>query len=591
MERESFEDAEVANLLNDKFISIKVDKEERPDIDNIYMNVCQMMTGGGGWPLSLFMTHKQKPFYSGTYFPKYSRYGMRGFIEILNFIIHLWENDREKLLSSSEKIMKALEQDGHKTGLDEDKLPQKLYAIHQENFDRIYGGFEGAPKFPSPHNIYFLLRYYQAYGDSGALAMAEKTLTSMYKGGIYDHIGYGFCRYSTDEKWLVPHFEKMLYDNALLAIAYTEAYLLTKNPLYEKCAREIFIFIEREMTTSEGGFYTAIDADSEGIEGKYYLWESSEINKILDDNDGADFCEAYGITPEGNFEGKNIPNLIDKEISDFPLFKKKLLGYREKRTPPLKDDKTLTSLNGMMIAAYAFAGRVFDDTSYINTAKKAVLFINNKLMKEGRLLARYRDGSAGIPAYADDYAYFIWGLIETYQATSDEQYLKTAVELTEQMEKLFWDIEKGGFYLYGNDAEKLITRPKDFYDGAVPSANSVAAHNYLKLSLHDNVYLQKADDIIKCFSQNHPAQITHLVSAVILRKNLSKIVISGNESIDGFPEMKKCVNRTYLPFSLIIFINGNEEYKTVENRATAYICKNNSCLPPIINFEKLKSIL
>jgi len=363
MERESFEDEEVAEVLNKYYISIKVDREERTDVDAIYMAVCQALTGQGGWPLTIFMTPDKKPFFAGTYFPKERKYGRSGIIEILEELQDAWENKRDKVLSAGESVVKGIENKYFKSeaGAVEREALDHAYRYYEQSFDSIYGGFGEAPKFPTPHNLTFLLRYWKMSGNKKALDMVEKTLQSMYQGGMYDHVGWGFSRYSTDKKWLVPHFEKMLYDNALLAIAYLECYQATQNEFYARVAREIFSYVLRDMTSEEGGFFSAEDADSEGVEGKFYVWSLDEVFDVLGRESGKAFCQTFDISNAGNFEGENIPNIIGKDLNtgqDLKNEREKLFLHREKRIHPLKDDKILTAWNGLMIAALATGARV-----------------------------------------------------------------------------------------------------------------------------------------------------------------------------------------------------------------------------------------
>jgi uncharacterized protein YyaL (SSP411 family) len=489
MERESFEDGEVADLLNRHFVSIKVDREERPDIDSIYMSVCQAMTGHGGWPLTVFMTPDAKPFYTGTYFPKTDRLGMPGLLTILKRVHTLWTDRRKVLTGSAEKVVEAMgERVTGDTIMDHDELITRAYEVFRMSFDNAYGGFGSSPKFPTPHNLVFLLRYWYVYKDNVALSMAEKTLDAMYRGGIFDHIGFGFSRYSTDNKWLVPHFEKMLYDNALLAMAYLEVYRAVQKEKYAHAAKQVFTYVLRDMTSPEGAFWPAEDADSEGEEGKFYLWTLDEVIKVLGDKDGERFAGLFDITERGNFEGKNIPNRINIQASESDMefierCRERLFRYREQRTRPFRDDKVMTSWNGLMIAAMAMGGRILDDARYTEAAEKACRFIMERLVREdGRLMTSWRDGSASIPAYADDYTFLIWGLVELYETTYKPEYLIEALELNDDLLKLFWDGQDGGLFLYGDDAEKLIMRPKEVYDGAMPSANSAAALNFLRLS-------------------------------------------------------------------------------------------------------------
>lgn len=515
MEHESFEDEEVANILNNYFVSIKVDREERPDIDSVYMSVCQAMTGGGGWPLNLFLTKDKKPFYAGTYFPKTSKYNQTGFMEILESINDVWVSNKDHVLTTADQVVKTLKEYSEDDSFDISKdIFSEGFESFLNSFDSVFGGFSKAPKFPSPHNLSYLLSYYKATGEKRALEMVKITLKSMYKGGIFDHIGFGFSRYSVDEKWLVPHFEKMLYDNALLAMAYIETYEITKDNIYKEVAEKILTYILRDMTSPEGGFYCGEDADSEGVEGKFYLWDFTEIYKVLDMEEGNLFINYYGIQREGNFEGSNIPNLIGEELEDLDKpdlkdklenIREKLFDYREKRIHPHKDDKILTSWNGLMIAAFAKAGMVFHEEKYKDVSTKALDFIFSKLQREdGRLLARFRQGESRYQAYLDDYAFIIWALIEVYEGTKDYFYIKKALELNKQMIELFLDKEKGGLFLYGKDSEELILRPKDIYDGAIPSGNSVAAMNMLRLfKITGDINLkEEAESIFKVFGNS-----------------------------------------------------------------------------------------
>lgn len=515
MEHESFEDEEVANILNNYFVSIKVDREERPDIDSVYMSVCQAMTGGGGWPLNLFLTKDKKPFYAGTYFPKTSKYNQTGFMEILESINDVWVSNKDHVLTTADQVVKTLKGYSEDDSFDISKdIFSEGFESFLNSFDSVFGGFSKAPKFPSPHNLSYLLSYYKTTGEKRALEMVKITLKSMYKGGIFDHIGFGFSRYSVDEKWLVPHFEKMLYDNALLAMAYIETYEITKDNIYKEVAEKILTYILRDMTSPEGGFYCGEDADSEGVEGKFYLWDFTEIYKVLDMEEGNLFINYYGIQREGNFEGSNIPNLIGEELEDLDKpdlkdklenIREKLFDYREKRIHPHKDDKILTSWNGLMIAAFAKAGMVFHEEKYKDVSTKALDFIFSKLQREdGRLLARFRQGESRYQAYLDDYAFIIWALIEVYEGTKDYFYIKKALELNKQMIELFLDKEKGGLFLYGKDSEELILRPKDIYDGAIPSGNSVAAMNMLRLfKITGDINLkEEAESIFKVFGNS-----------------------------------------------------------------------------------------
>lgn len=531
MERECFEDEEVAKVLNEKFISIKVDREERSDIDSIYMTFCQAYTGSGGWPLTIIMTPDKNPFFAGTYFPKESKYGRPGLIELLDSIYDIWVKDKKRLIDYSLEMIDQIKRHteieiDENDKIDENAINETMQSLKQ-SFDRRYGGFSRAPKFPSPHNMYFLLEYYIKTQDPNALIMVEKTLENMYKGGIFDHIGFGFSRYSTDEKWLVPHFEKMLYDNALLSLIYTKTYEITGKELYKQVAEKIYTYMINNMISPEGGFYSAEDADSEGVEGKFYVWDIEEIEKVLGEQDGKTYCELYGITKRGNFEDKNIPNLIDTDVEklnenlkkQLEKMRVKLYDYREKRIHPFKDDKTLTSWNGLAIASFAYSGRIFNDQNYIKISERAADFILKKLIRDdGRLLSRYRDGESSYAAVLEDYTFIIWGLIELYKANSQSKYKEKFLHLHDQMMKFFWDEKKGGLYLYGLDSEELIVRPKELYDGAIPSGNSVAALNMLRLYeiTDDTKFKQFAERQIEAFGttvKRNPIAYTHFLTA------------------------------------------------------------------------------
>lgn len=614
MARESFEDDEVAELLNKHFVSIKVDREERPDIDMIYMSACQAMTGQGGWPLTIVMTPDKKPFFAGTYFPKESKWGRPGLVDILKQLIEVWEKDRSHIHTVVNQVTRILQAQAKQLpGKLDESIVDKAFDEFYVNFDEKYGGFGMAPKFPMPHNLLFLIRYWYKTGSSKALQMAERTLESMARGGIFDHIGFGFHRYSTDGRWLVPHFEKMLYDNALLAYVYIEAYEATKKSFYKDITGKIFTYVLRDMTSPEGGFYCAEDADSEGEEGKFYVWSPKEVIEILGGEDGKWFCDIFDITSKGNFEGKSIPNLIDAGIVENDRVKRcreKLFSAREKRIHPHKDDKILTSWNGLMIAAFAKAARVLKDETLCQASEKAVDFIfSNLVNKEGRLLARYRDGHAGFPAYLDDYAFLAWGLIELYESTFKAEYLKKALELTEEMLELFWDEENGGLFFNGKYSEELIIRSKEIYDGAIPSGSSVAALNLIKLSriTGDVKFSDKAWQLFSAFAENvssHPSAYAFLLTALSLAFDSSnEIVIVGN--IDG-TDTQAFVDKMrsyYMPSTIMIFnpggVQGREleslipfikEMRPVNNKATLYVCQNYACKSPTTNMKDLEEI-
>ena len=621
MERESFEDEEVARLLNERFVSIKVDREERPDIDSIYMNVCQMMTGHGGWPMSIFMTPDKVPFYAGTYFPKEARYGYPGFKEIIAGLSSKYQNDPDHINEVAGSVLEALQPGKSKaTAPITKQLIEAGYKQFVRTFDGKYGGFGQAPKFPMPHSLTFLLRYYQYSGERHALDMVVKTLKGLAKGGIYDHIGYGFSRYSVDDQFLVPHFEKMLYDNALLAIAYTETYQVTQEGLFKTIAEQILTYVLRDMQHTQGGFYSAEDADSEGEEGKFYVWTPKEIIKVLGEETGALFCHVYDITTQGNFEGKSIPNLIHQDVQQFAsqngLEDEKLLGQleaareklfkvRNQRVHPHKDDKILTSWNGLMIAALAKAGRVFNQKEFILAGEKAIRFIETNLVLKNRLMVRYRDGEVKQKGFIDDYAFMVWAYIEMYESTLELRYLQRAVQVTEQMLELFWDDEAGGFFFYGNDNEELLVRQKEVYDGAIPSGNSVAAMQMIRLArLTGNFQLEeKVQQLFNTFSvelTQYPAGQTFLLQSYLLTQMGMKevIVLERDERSStlvkelqqGFhPEI------TYLISSdrgkLAEIAPFTKEYQTINEQTTIYVCENFVCNKPTTDInEAIKMI-
>lgn len=614
MERESFKDIEIASMLNKDFVSIKVDREERPDVDHIYMDVCQALTGSGGWPLTIIMTPEQKPFFAGTYFPKNDKMGLQGLMSILEAVIDAWKNNKEQLLNSGEKIFEYISRE-HQPG--DESLSEEIldtaFSYFTKYFDPVFGGFGHAPKFPTPHNLMFLLRYWKKTNALKALEMVEKTLDAMYQGGIYDHIGFGFCRYSTDKKWLVPHFEKMLYDNALLAITYLEAYQATKKPRFCFIARDILNYILRDMTSPEGGFYSAEDADSEGVEGKFYLWESDDVKNVLGEEEGRSFSSFYNITDKGNFEGKNIPNLINNKlpyenIEKFQSAREKLFKYRENRIHPFKDDKILTSWNGLMISAMALAGRVLKDIEFTQAAINATQFIFKKLIRDdGRLLSRYREGEAAILAYAEDYAFLIQGLIDIYETTYESHYLKKALELSDDLLKHFWDDKDGGLFIYGSDSEKLITRPKEIYDGAIPSGNSVTVLNFLRLSRLTGRYdlEDKAQRILQTFSNSIATQpISYAYSLMALMFNYSKSqeVIIVSDNISDTRPFVDVINESFRPFTVSMLYTPDDEtltqiasflelYKQIDGKALAYVCENHSCKAPVSDYAKFKELL
>ncbi len=587
---ESFEDNEIAELLNSNFISVKVDKEERPDIDSVYMSVCQAFTGSGGWPTSIFMTADQKPFFAGTYFPKTSRGRMMGFKELLLAISEAWKSNRASLMGQSDKIINHLKRNETPNNNAEIESVHYAISVFSRIYDEKYGGFGGAPKFPTPHNLLFLLSYYERYKDKKCLQMAENTLLQMYRGGMFDHIGFGFCRYSTDRKFLVPHFEKMLYDNALLILAYCKAYSVTNNSLYLEIAEKSADYILREMTSQEGGFFSAQDADSEGEEGKYYLFTPDEILKVLGEKDGGNFNRHFDITDTGNFEGKNIPNLLksDPEDKNFETFLPELQQFRKNRYALHLDDKILTSWNALMIGAMCELYLVSKKEKYLNAAQNADGYIRKHLYKNGTLFVSFRKGKHGVSGFLDDYAGYIFAQLYLYRATFDEECLNRAKQMCDKVISDFSDNE-GGFYLYGDLSEELILRPKETYDGAVPSGNSLIAYNFVKLYLltSDDKYKRLAEqqlDFISYEADSYPTNHSMYLAALLEYKEPPmKITAVADDNTD----IKRLTPD--LPINAVIsFLSKpTKEYPLKNGKTTYYVCKGHSCMPPANNLDEI----
>jgi uncharacterized protein YyaL (SSP411 family) len=626
MERESFEDEEIAGLMNEVFVSVKVDREERPDIDGIYMSVCQMLTGSGGWPLTIIMTPEKKPFFAGTYFPKDSRFGKPGMKELIPRIKDIWINRRAEINQSASEIVEALMGKDFRESEIDKNIFQIAFDELGERFDPQFGGFGNAPKFPSPHNFYFLLRFYKRMNNGDALNMTEKTLLNMRMGGIYDHIGFGFHRYSTDSQWLVPHFEKMLYDQALIAEAYIELFQITHQELYRQTAEEILQYVQRDMTSPEGGFYSAEDADSEGIEGKFYLWRKEEIKTLLNEDEEL-ISEIFNITDKGNVTDENsVGNILhlnksyeeildEEEINREDFIKKikaareRLFKFREKRVHPFKDDKILTDWNGLMISAFAIASQVFNVKEYEENAIKAADFVLNKLIdREGRLLHRYKDGEAGIVSNIDDYAFLIRGLIDLYEASFNIYWLEKAIEFNKDMIKYFWDEELGGFFFTPDYGENLIVRQKEIYDGAVPSGNSIAILNLLKIGriTGDTTLEEKAFRTAKAFSgqiNRMPSAFTQVLSSLDFGFGESyEILIAGEKNNEATKEFINYFRNKFLPNKIILLKEpGDNKLKTIapftefqtqrNNKTTVYICRNYVCEMPLTDPSDIQKII
>ncbi len=587
---ESFEDDEIAEILNRYFISIKVDKEERPDIDSVYMAVCQAFTGSGGWPTSIFMTADRKPFYAGTYFPKTSRGGMIGFKELLLAINEVWKKDRNSLMEQSDKIVSYLNNEQSSSETADLSLAHLAVTIFERIYDEKNGGFGRTPKFPTPHNILFLLSYYERFKEKKCLEMAENTLLQMYRGGIFDHIGFGFCRYSTDKKFLVPHFEKMLYDNALLILVYCRAYDITKNELYLEIAEKTAAYILREMISEQGAFFSAQDADSEGEEGKFYLFTPDEIVKVFGEKDAEAFNRHYDISNSGNFEGENIPNLLKSDPLNkrFEQFLPQLLSYRKNRYSLHLDDKILTSWNSLMISAMCELYLVSKKSIYLDAAKRADGFIKKHLYENETLYVSFRDGRRGVKGFLDDYSSYIFAQLSLYSATLDEEYLNIAKKLTEKVLNDFSD-NYGGFYLYSDDSEELILRPKDTYDGAIPSGNSFMAYNLVRLWLSESDEKYKSlaerqlDFVSADASQNPISHAMFLVALLDYTEPPMKITVVADENTDtsSLP--------TSFPLNSIVKIlsKPTAEFLMKNNRITYYVCKGHICKPPVNDLNEV----
>ncbi len=627
MEYESFENEQIAKIMNEHFVSIKVDREQRPDIDKIYMRAVQVMTGSGGWPLSVFLTPDGDAFYGGTYFPPNDRYGRVGFERLLLAIADAWENRRPELVDSGAKLSDFLASQAGPS--EKQKLSVRMlenaFDYFRNTFDAANGGFGPAPKFPQPMNLSMLLCYLQRTADDQALQMVEKTLDAMARGGIYDHIGGGFHRYSTDARWLVPHFEKMLYDQALISKVYLQAYLLTKNEPYAKTAREIFDYVLRDMTDAKGGFYSAEDADSEGKEGLFYVWEPDEIKNVLGADNARIFNEYYGVTESGNFEDSksilNIAKSTDELAKQFKQDRKstegilaqsryELLEYRAGRPRPHRDDKVITSWNGLMISSFAYGGAVLQQEKYIKAAERAAQFILDTLRENRRLMRYYRRGRVVGPAFLDDYAFMIMGLLDLYEATFDAKWLIEAKELSQQMIELFWDEKQGGFFLAGEGSEELIARTKPDTDGAIPSGNSIAALVLLKLSrvTMNQQFAERATKTLEAFSQQLERSPGYS-SAMLMALNFwlgptQEIVIAGDRDAADTKQMLKLVRGKFLPNAVVLFHQQGEAAGDIEKivpflkgqvaidgRATAYVCEDYVCSQPVSKIEALEHLL
>ncbi len=634
MERESFEDEAIAAILNEHFVSIKVDREERPDLDDIYMSAVQMMTGSGGWPMTVFMTPDRKPFFGGTYFPPEDRQGRPGFPTLLKALEKEWRTNRAKIDDSAEQLTAMIQKNFAMTA-DEtgavsasvlDSGVQQLAA----SFDEQFGGFGEAPKFPSSPSVALLLRQHARTGDKKALEMATLTLDKMYFGGMYDHLGGGFHRYSTDDVWLVPHFEKMLYDNGQLSEVYLDAYQATGIDRYKHVAEDIFRYQLRDMHSEGGAFYSTEDADSEGEEGKFYIWSKAELIGALGAEDGELFCAYYNVKAVGNFQSHepyhanlNILHMtkphediakdlgMDSDALEARIapMRDKLLEIRSKRVRPGLDDKILTSWNGLMISAFAKGYQVVGDERYKDAAEGAAQFVLDEMVVDGTLMRTHRGGRSKLPAYLDDYAFMAVALIDLYEATFDVKWLLHARELTEQMNEKFWDTDKGGFFYTGDDHRNLIARTKPTYDGAEPAGNSVAAEALLRLAklVDEPAYYDMADKMITMTKSNlerAPRGFLYMLGAVDFYLHPPKeIAIAGN--VDQASELLAALHKEYIPNKVLALIDPDAgdidalvEHvpllagkSLVDGKAAAYVCKDFACKRPVTAVNDFLDVL
>jgi hypothetical protein len=614
MERESFENLETARILNENFVSIKVDREERPDLDEVYMKAVQLMTGSGGWPLNVFLTPDLKPIFGGTYFPPEPRHGLPPFKEVLLSVARLWRVQRSQIESRAERMFQALQglylqKPGKETP--SEGLLDGAYEQLVLQYDSTYGGFSRAPKFPMPSHLSFLLRYHFRRRESLALSMAAKTLRAMARGGIYDQLAGGFHRYSTDRFWL-PHFEKMLYDNALLAKVYLEVFQATGEAFFAQVARETLEWVLREMTSPQGGFYSAIDADTEGVEGAFYLWTVEEMKAVLGEREGEAACRYYGVTQHGNFEGKNILYLAgradDEETSEeMHKIRLKLLEARNRRTRPAVDDKVITGWNGLMIAAMAYGYQVLREQRFLQASASAADFILNNLQKQGRLRRRYCAGEAAVEGMLEDYACLILGLLDLYEADFNPRWLREALRLNEVMVEVFSDRGGGGFFLRSEENVGLKLPVKDAYDGPMPSGNSLAASNLLRLAaLTGREDLRTlAGNVFKAFStqlEENPTAHTQMLCALdFYLSNPMQIVLVSPRGATGGEEFAAEISRHYLPHKVVVSVPEEdagrelvemipllESKRSLSGKPTVYICEAFTCRVPVTDLEALR---
>lgn len=624
MEKECFDDTEVARLMNETFVSIKVDREERPDLDGTYMMVCQMMGRNCGWPLNVIMTPDKNPFFISSYIPKQSRFGLMGMLELIPQIQDIWQKrrtDLDKVGDSIKQRITTLEKRPVAEELEEDVLDDAYEKLTLRS-DEVNGGFGNAPKFPSPHNLLFLLRYWKRTDEENGLMMVEKTLRAMHLGGIFDQIGFGFHRYSTDAEWIVPHFEKMLYDQALLVLAYAEAYQATNVEEFKATIKETLQYVLRDLASSEGGFYSAEDADSEGEEGKFFLWSEQEIQEALSSEDANLAMKIYSVEARGNYfdpakngrNGKNILHLsrplsesakesnmtMDELCSRINKIRQTLYKVREKRVHPAKDDKILTDWNGLTIAAFAKAGSILNEPQYLEAAIKSANFFLEKMKEKDGLFHRFVKGERAIEGFLDDYAFLVWGLIEVYEASFEEKYLTAALELTDSMIARFWDEKDGGFYFTSKNTVDMMIRRKEVYDGAYPSGNSVALLNVLRLARLSSItrYDEIAARLSRTFAgevKSSPSAYTFFLLGVDFIVGPSyNVILVGEANVEDTVKLLEPLRTNYLPNLVVKLITLNKAgfgYEIINGKTTAYVCRNQVCLPPTNEQTKMLELL
>jgi uncharacterized protein YyaL (SSP411 family) len=618
---ESFENEETARLMNDNFINIKVDREERPDLDQIYMNAVQMMTGHGGWPMTVFLTPEGVPFYGGTYFPPVDRYNMPGFPRVLLGVAEAYRTKQDEVTQTAVQMLGELRRMGAARESGEMPTVEMLDEISRtiaRGYDQRYGGFGRAPKFPPAMTLEFLLRHYARTNDQKSLEMVEHTDRRMAEGGMYDQLGGGFHRYSTDERWLVPHFEKMLYDNALLSRHYLHVYQQTKNEFYKRILTETLDYVVREMTDSSGGFYSTQDVDSEGHEGKFFVWTPAEIEQVLGKEDAALFNAYYDVTPQGNFEGQNILNVrssmeevakkagVTLECLQEALVRgrSELFTVRERRIKPARDEKILTAWNGLMLASFAEAAAVLERPDYLAVARKNAQFVLDSLRRDRLLLRTHKDGQAKLNGYLEDYAFFADGLIALYESTGETLWLEEARAITDRMIEEFWDSDEGGFFYTGVSHEELIVRSKDYFDNATPSGNSVAAEVLLHLSVltGNEEYARLAVTLFRLMrdtATRYPSAFGRLLGAVDFYLSSPKeIAVIGVRDAADTQALLREIWQRYLPNRVITQAAEGDtrateavpllrERNMIEGKATAYVCHHYTCRKPVTTAAEL----